>query len=328
MKNLASILLKPISAITSSIILSSCIATGMNPDYSGPKPLSEEVRSEFSQEKFNGEYKESIIRVEDNYVLKQIKLNHFHNGSGLTHPIIIDHYDLKGKDNNPALMVLPILGGSNKIAKKFAEYLSDNGYSSLIVHRQKKYRNSLREFKDLNKTLKETVLDHQQVLDWMETQKDIDMDRIGVLGVSMGAIKGMLLFCYDPRIKAGVFAMGGGDLPYILTHSDEKKIKKYRKRFMEENNMNIREFYTMLQQNINIDPINCAPHIDASKTLMFLAAFDDTVPIEKGEELWRAIGEPEKITVPFGHYSAMLTIFPFPYVQGKSLEFFDKRFKK
>ena len=58
-----------------------------------------------------------------------------------------------------------------------------------------------------------------------------------------------------------------------------------------------------------VDPnrLGClGPHIDASKTLMFVAAFDRVVPRWTGEQLRQAIGNPKTIYLFSGYYTALL----------------------
>lgn len=50
----------------------------------------------------------------------------------------------------------------------------------------------------------ETTLDYQRGLDYLETRSEIDMDRIGVIGYSMGACLTFALRVVEPRIKAAV----------------------------------------------------------------------------------------------------------------------------
>jgi len=62
----------------------------------------------------------------------------------------------------------------------------------------------------------------------METRPELDTYRIGVFGVSMGAIKGSLVGALDPRIRAQVLALGAGDLPHVLAYSTESGVEKRR----------------------------------------------------------------------------------------------------
>ena len=50
----------------------------------------------------------------------------------------------------------------------------------------------------------QTVKDHRRALDYMEKRDDIDMNRVGLVGYSMGGVNTMLLLAIEARIKMGV----------------------------------------------------------------------------------------------------------------------------
>jgi dienelactone hydrolase len=53
------------------------------------------------------------------------------------------------------------------------------------------------------------VKDFGRVVDYIATRRDLDSDRLGYYGVSLGATVGAIINAVDPRIKANVF-LGGG----------------------------------------------------------------------------------------------------------------------
>ena len=50
----------------------------------------------------------------------------------------------------------------------------------------------------------QTLLDYRRGLDYLATRDDIDMDRIGIVGYSMGGFHSVALTAIEPRIKAAV----------------------------------------------------------------------------------------------------------------------------
>jgi cephalosporin-C deacetylase-like acetyl esterase len=53
------------------------------------------------------------------------------------------------------------------------------------------------------------VKDAQRSIDFLESRKDIDKDRTGFYGISLGAYNGTILTAIDPRLKASVLVGGG-----------------------------------------------------------------------------------------------------------------------
>ncbi|MGA1867777.1 MAG: alpha/beta hydrolase [bacterium] len=301
-----------------------CAHFSLNPDYTGPKAVPREIKKKFTYEKSAPEYKETILEITEGYTIKRIEFTPSHTILPTHHSICMDYYDITGHHATPVIIVLPILGGSNNISKNFASYFAHEGYAAVIVNRQKEYTN-LRDINKIDMTLCQMVFDCKQAIDWIETQDDLDTNSIGLFGVSMGGIKGSLVSALDDRIKASVFALTAGDIPYILTHSSEKGIKRRRKEIMKEKKLTRTGLYNELTEKISCDPLQYAEYIDARSVLMVLALFDRIVPYAKGKELRKKMGKPETIYLFCGH----LTAFPFIYyIKKKSLQFFKKHFPK
>lgn len=302
-------------------LFSGCAHFPMESGYPGPKPLPEEIREEYKHERFTGVFDEKISYENKFYRLKEIQFAPGGNIFDIEHKIRLDYYEIIGAGPSPAILVLPILGGKNTVARIFADYFARNGFASVIVHRQKKYK-QINDITKLDKTLRQMVQDHKHAVDWMESRPELDPEKIGVFGVSMGGIKSALLSALEGRIRAGIIALGAGDLPYVLTYSKEKRLARRRDDLLKKDNLSLEEFHEKLRGEIVCDPANYAEYIDARTTLMILARFDDAVPFEKGNELRRLIGKPETIYLLSGHYSSAFFI---NYIKQASLNFFEKK---
>lgn len=312
----------PLLLITACLLLAGCAHFGADRKYQGPALLPAEIASRFSHNRAEGPFTEKVLKHKEKYTLKRIEFPSTSNILPYNHTICIDYYDVHSDHEKPVIMVLPVLGGKNRIAKAFATYFAENGYASIVVHRQSKYKDNI-QLETLNDTFRQIVLDHKQALDWIEKQPDIDRRKIGVFGVSMGGIKSALISALDDRIRASVIALAAGDLPYVLSFSDEEGIVKRRNRILSENKLTLDQFHGQLSKAISCDPMYFAPYMDAKKVLMILAIFDSTVPYAKGVELREQMGSPETIYLFAGHYTSFLYI---DYIKAQSMRFFADRF--
>lgn len=301
-------------------LVSGCSHIPLDPNYAGPKILPDKIKKEFACEKFRGDYAESVIEEKKAYTIRRIEFKPAQNVSGVEHNIVLDYYDVGYKKPGPLILCLPILGGSNQETKFFARYFAGRGLAALIVHRQQGYKNE-KDLDKLDNLLRQMVFDHKQAIDWIEMRPELDSGRIGVFGISMGSIKASLLQALDPRVSAGVYCLVGGDLPYVLMHSNEPGIIKKRKQIMANKGLTETEFYDTLKKKIHCDPINYAEYINADRVLMVLARFDKTVPYGKGIELWEKIGRPELYKLPASHYTSLVFIF---YIRSRAFDFFHK----
>lgn len=61
-----------------------------------------------------------------------------------------------------------------------------------------------------------TVNDTRRLIDYLQTDKRIDPERIYMFGASYGAITGSTATALDPRLKAAILVYGGGDINKLL----------------------------------------------------------------------------------------------------------------
>jgi dienelactone hydrolase len=304
------------------LALVGCLHLPMDRNYAGPQPLTDAQRAHFAYPEATPKYTLEEVTNKKGYAKKRITFNGYTAVDFDDHTITIDYYDIHGTEPTPVIVVLPILGGSNDFAKIFARYFAKHGIAALIVHRQDKYKDEIKIDK-VDELMKQIVLDHMQAIDWVETQPDLDTDCLGVFGISMGGIKAALLAGTDDRVDAAAIALGAGDLPYVLTHSKEPEIEERLDEVLEEKGMTRDELQAALEERLTVDPLTYAPHIDAARTLMILAAFDNVVPIEKGRELRRAAGKPKTTFIASGHYSSIAYL---PFIRPQILRFFRRQF--
>ena len=241
------------------------------------------------------------------------------------HELTIDVFEPRGavRGGRPLVLVLPIWGGENVVANFFAGHFARSGYVAAVVHRQEKYKDA-QNVEEMNGVFKQIVLDHKRALDWLTRRPSVDADRIAVFGVSAGAIKGALVTALDPRVKAAVLGLGGGDIPYILTHSTEKNLRRRRQEMMDEHGATLEEIHTEMRNGFQHDPLKYARHIDPSRVLLVLAAFDTVVPFKTGLQLRRAMGRPETMVIPTGHHTSVLYV---PLIQDVAVSFLERRLR-
>lgn len=236
-------------------------------------------------------------------------------------PVTFEYYEQLTQPAAPVVLVLPILNGQKNIVRPFAEHFAKNGYATVIVDTVQR-KTLLEDLIRPEDAILQTVLRHRRVLDWVDTLENIDSDRIAVFGASLGGFNALFLSAADARIRAAALALVAGDLPYVLTHSTERRIEEAVAKARAELGVDEDGLQAYLSERIDTDPMTLAPYIDASRTLMVLAKFDNAVPYDKQVELREAMGHPEAIYLPTGHRSAAAYLF---YLRERVLKFFDRK---
>jgi hypothetical protein len=304
------------------LMVTGCVRLGQKKPVRLPEALPDSFASKFAVSVTNDfKAEEKQIEVKHHYTLKRMVLDF--EGSALTSSnITIDYYELKGqKTKAPAIILLPISGGGYEVENHFARYFAKRGLAVALVHRRA-VKDKTPTVSALEEWFKLNTLAHKRVLDWMQTRDELDSTRIGVFGISIGGIQAALLTPIDSRVKAAVFGLAAGDLPFVVSHSTEKKIAMQRGQYVRENQMTLEQFQRQLQQAITYDPNLLAPYVDPQNVLMVLAVCDTVVPFRKGWELRTKLGKPETVLLPTGHYTALLCL---PYVKYRCLHFFRRK---
>jgi len=300
----------------------SCMHSPQNPDYPGPLKPDSRLLAPFEYDKTELTTVTTSVKVSDSYQVIQVDFISKTGPGPDWAPFHADYYKLNKPGQHPVILLLPILKGKEKVIESFARFFAQNGYAAIVVQRQKSFK-SLKTFEGVNTILHQAVINHKVVIDWLEKRPEIDNQNMGVLGLSMGGIKASLLSAVDKRIKAGVLVIAAGDIPWVLMHTRENGLIRKRKAHLEKFNLMPEQLFTALKSDIKFDPLYYAPYMNAEKTLMVLARFDRIAPIAKGLALRAAIGDPETIFLPTGHFTAVLFK---KYVMKKSLNFFNRNF--
>lgn len=170
----------------------------------------------------------------------------------------------------------------------------------------------------IRETFKQTIIDLRCVIDWLEKREKIERERIGIIGISLGAIIANLAMGVDERIRVGVSLLGGGNLPNLLWKSlltIPLKIKLISQGINKK----------MLAQNIGIiDPLTFSYRNRPRNVFMINAKLDLIVPSSCAEDLWEALGKPKIKWIWSGHYSI---IFIKDKVIKESLDFLEEQLK-
>lgn len=232
------------------------------------------------------------------------------------------YYRPKGAGPFPAVVILPITQG-DYFTQNFAIYLAERGYACLRFGSTKNFTDDSHEtLKAAEQLLRHYVMDIRRGADWLLARPEVDPERLGILGLSLGAVVGGMVMAVDSRIRAGVLMLGGANLPGILDTSWEKSLVRFRQRVLEHEGLAPEQFPAAAAQVLEpVDPLRYAHRLNAAKVLMINGYFDRVIRKRFVKQFWEAAGRPELIFIPTGHYSAGLFL---PYARAKAEAHFRK----
>jgi cephalosporin-C deacetylase-like acetyl esterase len=162
------------------------------------------------------------------------------------------------------------------------EGLAKEGYASIAIDvewhgdRQEKGKSMISlEFYRTRDAIVQTIIDLRRTIDFVQAQPEIDANRIGYIGASLGGILGLILAGVDSRIDAMVCVGGGGSLQaffrFLTVPADLAKAW------------------------VPIDPINFAECISPTALLMMHSKTDLIVPPSAAKAIYERVGEPKKL---------------------------------
>lgn len=305
-----------------AMMLTGCAHVSLNRDYEGPRAMPPHLVAPFQKHDRAAELiKDRVTKETSRYRVRRVKLDPSLTLLG-ERELVIDFYELTAKGTHPLVLVLPIMGGGNEVANHFAKVFAKKGLAAAIVHRQEDYKDLEEDAEQLNLVFEQIVYDHQLALDWLTEQPSVDPERIGLFGASAGSIKGSLVYAVDDRIDAAVLALAGADLPFIFSYSSEKGIIEKRDRAMKRDGLTVEEFHQVMDAYFRYDPMTYAPYMDARDILMILPIFDRVLPHSTAKAYRTALGGPEAIYIPTGHYGSILYL---PVIESAAVKFLKKR---
>ena len=213
----------------------------------------------------------------------------------------------------PCLVILHGLGGSKEMMAGLALFAAANGYAALAIdeygqgERPKDQIGTQAE--QLARGVRQTAVDVRRGLDYLGTRQDINSQKIGLVGVSLGAIIGTVTAGVEPRLKATALISGGGDWGLIL--------KSLSARHATVGGRSTAGFQKSDWEKLSVylapeDPLTFAPHIAPRALLLLHGRKDDTIVPQAAQELYDAARQPKEIQwfAQYGHVPPPEVVFP------------------
>ncbi|MBM3981470.1 MAG: abhydrolase domain-containing 18 [Planctomycetes bacterium] len=210
------------------------------------------------------------------------------------------------KEKLPAVIVLDIMQGNQLIARGEAMWLAQNGVAALVVvlphYNERRAPNSKVKLvsTDLVRTfdgLRQGVLDCRCAAAWLAARPEVDPEKLGMVGTSLGSFLTALTSANEPRIKNVCMILGGGGLvDAYYEHPKAKPVTEWIDLLGGKN------FVKKLIAPF--DPITYAAQLKGKNLLLIAARNDEIVPAKAAEQLWEATGKPRIVWLDAGHVTA------------------------
>jgi len=228
----------------------------------------------------------------------------------------------KKREKVPCIVFLHGYGGSKEDILSAAELIAAEGYAIIAIdaefHGERKEEGKELYSPNLNESRKgiiQTIIDLRRAVDYLETRPEIDKEKIGYVGGSMGGIFGAIFIGVEPRIKAAALLVAGGNMSLMIRKSKHHTMPAIR-RYLEAEGISYEEIQRFLDP---VDPINFIDKFSPRPVVFHLGKYDEIVPAEAGEQLYKKAKEPKNVYwYDSGHN------LPLDLVLARVLDFMDK----
>jgi dienelactone hydrolase len=232
--------------------------------------------------------------------------------------------NIKGKI--PAVVVLHIAGGDFELSRFISRQLASNGIGALFIQmayygyrrpQGDRHVRMLSEDMDFTRdAVRQTVMDVRRAGVWLSLRPEVDSQKVGIVGASLGALVGSLVAGVDPRFQRNAFVLGGGDLAKIIWEGGETVREK---KTLEEKGYTLESLRGKVK---DVDPLTYAKNINPKGVLMINARFDTVIPPDCTTQLWKAMGEPTILWYDANHVNMLAYLFE---VMNKVTEHFSAK---
>jgi cephalosporin-C deacetylase-like acetyl esterase len=283
-----------------------------------PGPLEPSVPARFRLEPDVYTYELKLVFTESRYTVSKLTFPSPVQTRDVENNTVHAEYfaPLGQQGKRPAVIVLHILGADFPLSRYMAARLADRGVAALFVklpyygeRRPAQGAPSTKRFlsSDIERTvtaMRQGVCDVRRAAGWLASRKDIDPDRLGVTGISLGGIVSSLAASVDPAIREGVFLLAGADLSRILWTMPEGAA--FRKWWLESG----RTLADLKALTDPFDPMFYAHRLAGKRVLIIAGNVDEVVPPACTMVLWNSAGRPPIRWYNCGHYSAVGYLLP------------------
>jgi dienelactone hydrolase len=222
-----------------------------------------------------------------------------------------EYFQPAGTGPFPATIVLHILGGDFVLSETVASHLARNGVAALFVKlpyygpRRRKGSPQRMISEDPHETVKgmtQGVLDIRQATAWLSSRPEVDAERLGITGISLGGIMSALGASGEPRLRNVAVFLGGGNFGELIWTNETRQAQEFRKRWLAGGGTQ-ESFKAIVSQ---VDPATYGKLLKGRRVLMIAAKNDEVIPPACATALWESIDrEPEIVWIDAGHYTAI-----------------------
>jgi dienelactone hydrolase len=235
-----------------------------------------------------------------------------------------------GAPKRPAVICMHILDGDFVLARLTCSMLASHGIPAMMIKLPYYDERGLPDGPEALAAdpalfvgaLSQGLEDVRRAVDLLASRPEVDPQRIGITGISLGGIVAATTGGIEPRFHRVMLVLAGGDLNRIIHHAEEtESLSQLIKQLPSEQR-------ARLEKAIDaVDPLRHAPGLRQrarqGRVLMVNAAEDEVIPPECTKKLAAELGISDRVKWldGLGHYTTMAEL---PQVLATAVDFFGR----
>lgn len=228
-----------------------------------------------------------------------------------------------GNGKRAAVLLLPVMAAPNIwIEERFMRALLRRGLVVLWIEMPFQFHRRphpsqpsgqvflARSPQRLAGNFRQAILDARRALAWLASRPEVDPGRVGLLGISLGALVGSVAYSLDTRARFAVFLLGGADFPSLAVNGSMTGPTISRIGVTEAD---LREVWA------GLDPLDYARSNVGKRALLYNVRSDSIIPKDNALKLRQAFPNSRQVWLPLGHYTATLHLLWLPRAIAKEM---------
>lgn len=219
------------------------------------------------------------------------------------------------RGHGPAVILLPHLDGTSRIAEYVARRFGVRGYQVLALLPPGVALPSDAAPESVIGLLERRVRAGRAAVQL--ATRELGAPCRVLVGVSLGSITAIPVAALEPGVDAVVAMLAGADLAWLASHSEDPRVRALTAGVSSEPATDAtRDAIAAL------DPLSYAANLVPERILLVRARWDATIPARASQVLREALGAAREVVYPAGHYSFGYFL---PFALDDAIEHADAR---
>jgi len=219
------------------------------------------------------------------------------------------YYPLESAAPRPGVIVLDVIGGDQSLSRRLGLFLAANDIPALFVQMAHYGPRRAPDGPKLVSTnvpqsvagIVQTVCDVRCATAWLAARPEVDPDRLGIHGTSLGSFISGVTAAMEPRLGACSLLIGGGNLvDNFLRHPNPKASAVAPLVALVVGRAKL---HAMIDP---VDPFTWSERLKNRRMLFLPARRDDVVPPQAATDLWESTGKQKIRWLDGTHIGAAL----------------------